>query len=249
MSSRMPMPEGVSQVRTTMGERAAKNGGLPPPPEAFTSIPSLSSLVALGFLTPEEAATERGLAERNVADLLPPPELEKDDESITLVGEGEGGKPRSRRPEVIPNRLTVVETIYHQSKDNDPVSSQTGFCRNLETEEQVYRRDLHLDAEKGWQPLDIGWLRESGCSHLSVTNKGGKRSTVQPTPEERAEMATRIVDIYYGWTAPTAETNPLDCLTFLLPGESFRVTPMNPGLFYLRCRQGKTMATIFAYPL
>lgn len=69
-----------------------------------------------------------------------------------------------------PDRITVVESVYHQRFTKQPTGVESRFSRNLDTREQPYTRQL--TATKDWQPLDCGWLKSVGM--LVISNDGSE---------------------------------------------------------------------------
>jgi len=54
-------------------------------------------------------------------------------------------------------RLTVVDKVYFQSPDDDPVEATTAFSQEIESEEQPYSRKKTSKVQ-GWEMLDTGWI-------------------------------------------------------------------------------------------
>lgn len=58
----------------------------------------------------------------------------------------------------VPNRLTIVDRVYHQPADEDPRDeSPPPYQIELHSEEEPYTRVMKLT--NSWQPLDLGWLQ------------------------------------------------------------------------------------------
>jgi hypothetical protein len=59
------------------------------------------------------------------------------------------------------DRLTIVENIYYQPKNDEATSIVSSFDRILESSEQLYKRNLKLSTD--WQTIDTGWLKKISC--------------------------------------------------------------------------------------
>jgi len=129
----------------------------------------------------------------------------------------------------IPDRLTVVETIYHHSAEDNPTQFECRFCRHLKAKEQPYSRKCKATEE--WQALDTGWVERIGM--IQVINEEGRRWDVNPTEEEKAAVAERVIKLRSGsgiWDIP--------------PGESFRGCPAAGSLPMVRCQEGVAKFTV-----
>ena len=147
-------------------------------------------------------------------------------------------------PPALPGRtrLTVTESIYHQSPEGEPVEIGYSGARFLETDEQVYSRRTTVGEE--WTPIDCGWLRESGASLLLLRNEEGRFTQVIPSPEQRGETQGRVVEVGvgtpHGEVVPFAEVDPQE--------SPLRLRPSDLGSLYLRCRQGRAKVTVTLVP-
>lgn len=139
-------------------------------------------------------------------------------------------------------RLVVVEQIYFQSHNNDPVPLERRFVRQLKTDEQPYSRIIKVGKE--WQQLDCGWIDK--CSMLHIENIYPQWS-VNPTPEERKEVDERIVEL-----AICREDAPSGSIVvgdWDIPcGETFRGTPRFLDRLYLRCPTGEARCKVTLFP-
>ena len=155
------------------------------------------------------------------------------------------------------SRLGVVLSVYHQQTDVQPVVVTARFSRWLTSSEQPYIRRLTLTT--AWQALDSGWL-EGKVGMLVIRNEEGAFA-VQPTPEERQEMAMRIIEV--GLLLPSATVQlaplrtmrdpplpplqPLPCW-IIQPKESLQAQPANAALLHLRCQSGSARCTLYLLP-
>lgn len=134
-------------------------------------------------------------------------------------------------------RLSVIDAVYYQSPQGEPVVTESRFARWLSTTEQPYSRRLLIGED--WTALDTGWLEQTGM--LVLENEGLPPGPEQPSAEERAAAPARILEVACCgmnrgcWIIP--------------PGESMRAQPDgNPAQIRVRCRQGQTHCKVTLYP-
>lgn len=125
-------------------------------------------------------------------------------------------------------RLTVVERVYHQPPDGDGFAVESTFARELQSDEERYQRTMKVN--EGWTQLDCGWV--SAASVLIIKNEEGVFRLVNPTPEEEAEAALRVLEV--GLQIGTY-VEPLDEIH---PQESIRRCPVDLSRLVMRCRHG-----------
>jgi len=137
------------------------------------------------------------------------------------------------------DRLTVVQTFYHRGAAG--ISEfDCRWSRKLETSEQAYER--HEAAGEEWQPLSAGWLKEVGL--LVVRNDEGRRFDFQPSDEELARVAERVLEV--GFRGPGA--GPPEDFMLVHPCEALPLCPSRAGNLVIRCRCGQANYTVFAVP-
>ncbi len=132
------------------------------------------------------------------------------------------------------NRLTVIETVYHQTTTAEPDSIESRFERELISDEQPYRRTTKVGED--WTPLDFGWIEEVGM--IVIQNNEGKGLTKIPTPEEKEELAAKVLEI---------SADPSNSW-IVRPGESFRGEPAGKRTLCIRSRSGTTHFNVYAIP-
>lgn len=142
---------------------------------------------------------------------------------------------RSEIKPVIKDRLTVVEQIYHRPHDGEPTLIERRFSRELDTYEQVYKRQRVATEE--WQLLDCGWIERAGM--VIVHNEEGARTQAIPTDLEKQEMVGRVIEVGYSSDKGT---------WLILPGESFRGYPDAVENLLIRCQRGSARYTIHVLP-
>jgi hypothetical protein len=153
------------------------------------------------------------------------------------------------------SRIGVVESVYCQQPGDNPISAESRFSRWLNTDEQPYSRKIKVTEE--WQPLDWGWLKKA--SMLVVVNEEGRFLQVQPTPQERCDAISKVVEIGIAVCLDGGTLN----IPFaeILPRESSRFSPcksIEAGLvlccrhgeasLVLRCRHGEARCSIMLFP-
>jgi hypothetical protein len=133
--------------------------------------------------------------------------------------------------------LIVVATVYFRPADGgQPTAREARWSRPLEGAEAPYVRTLQ--ATTAWQALDTGWIEQSGF--LVVTNDEGPARLVQPTEEERAAVAARILEI---------ATHDGETAAWLVqPGEALFCHPADARRLRLRCQAGTARCTVALYP-
>jgi hypothetical protein len=178
-------------------------------------------------------------------------EEEKTDSEITSEGPLEVTEgPLAMRPAEQRDSITVVEQIYHQPAGEEPTAYHHSFVRKLFIQEQPYSRKIKVG--EGWQPLDLGWFRDrpDAIGMVQVVNSEGRLTQTQPTDEERAAVAAKVIcvvskvvgDRIIGVLAED------DFCWQIFPGESFLGSPTNANRLWIRCKSGVAQATVNVFP-
>jgi len=145
---------------------------------------------------------------------------------------------------VLKNRLTVVGSIYFVAANEQPESVDTGFSRDLASEEQPYRR--RLKATEEWQRLDCGWIKEA--SQVFIANEEGKGLQVNPTDEEREDIARRIIEVSFCEDGEGPNDTFISSVWLVSPGESMRGLPSRVDRLCVRCQHGTARFTLYIVP-
>lgn len=142
--------------------------------------------------------------------------------------------PRLRKPS---SRLVVVEHVYHQPVDGQPVNVTPKFSKFLKTDEQPYGpRRVKIGPDS--VPLESAWVGNG--SQLVVENLEGTSLQVQPTAEEREQIALRIVEVW--------DEDGKEPLFLIPPGESLRARPGNLKRLRLRCASDSARIVYTVFP-
>jgi hypothetical protein len=140
-------------------------------------------------------------------------------------------------------RLSVVEYVYHQQPGQQPRAVEHRFCRDLQSDEQTYTRVFQATEE--WSPLDTGFLG-SNVGHLSLVNEEGRQSSASLSPEEKLDLAKRVVEV--GLFINYLGGHHIHSFCVVRPGESIRLTPTNIGEYRACCLAGKARCTLTLIP-
>ena len=149
-------------------------------------------------------------------------------------------EPVQARPVAGPgSHLVVVESVYHQPADGQPIVAESRFSRRLRTDEQPYVRWFKVTEE--WQSLDHGWLDAAGM--LVLKNEEGTNPQTIPSAEERAEIAAKVAEI-----GLLANDTLVLLFALLQPGESLRFQPIGIPALVVRCRKGEARCCLHLFP-
>lgn len=145
----------------------------------------------------------------------------------------------------VTDRITVVETVYHQSFGGEPTCSESKYTKILETMEQPFKRDTKCTEE--WDKLDAGWLDE--CSLLVISNKEGSGLQSIPTEDEKLDIAMRVIEISGEYDIGSVDGPEKPVPHFeICPGESFRGCPVELKKLYIRCRYETARYSLTVFP-
>lgn len=140
------------------------------------------------------------------------------------------------------NRITIVDTAYHQSGGNPPTSLVSRYGYLLKSDELPYTRGSKTVGEE-WTRVDLGWFsekeNEGKAGLVSIQNLGGPPSNKQPTPEERVLEAERVLEVRLGQGGGVWEVEP---------GRHLRGQPSDAGELQVRCRKGTTRYSVVVFP-
>ncbi len=153
-------------------------------------------------------------------------------------------------------KITVVESIYHRPGPNQPMSQvPIQFSRDCHTDEQTYGpRQIRVGPE--WQPIELGWFKDQplNVGMIVLVNNEGRFTQRVPTEEERAEAASKVIEvgILIGQDDGSFHKGPLiDIIlpfAIVIPTEGQRLTPADPLLLRIRCRNGIARCTLTIFP-
>jgi hypothetical protein len=138
-------------------------------------------------------------------------------------------------------RLTINSWIAHQplaTRGED--LSPPAFSRMLETDEQVWRREIPIGPD--WEPIPLGWLADKPIALITIHNREGRFTQLQPTPEERAAATARIVEVgvvHKDVLVPFSQCRPLESCMF---------EPLAGRQYFLRCKTDGAKVTVVGVP-
>lgn len=136
-------------------------------------------------------------------------------------------------------RITVVEQVYCQSDEGSDLSMPSSFSYRSESDAQVWQRTKTIGEE--WEQLERGWV--TSPSLLLLRNEGCPARAIKPTPEQREDDASRLLEL-----AVLINEGPF-ILSTIPPGQSARIPfPVRPDMLWVRCRNGSTRYTVHMVP-
>jgi len=129
-------------------------------------------------------------------------------------------------------RLTVVETVYHQTIDEDPTEVDSRYSRLLKSDEQPFVRRCKATETPQGIPQEC-WLTKA--SMVTIRNlEGVYPGPVLPSQEEKDEIAGLVIIVNDLWIVP--------------PGETFRGTPKDLSKVTVSCLQGAARYLLNVFP-
>lgn len=135
----------------------------------------------------------------------------------------------------VKNRITVVESIYHQEFGYAASSVQARYSRELESDSQPYG-PRRMTAMEGWTLLDTGWIDEAGL--IVIENLEGKIPSIIPSENDKEELAKKILCVSYGQ----------DPGWLILPGETMKAMPQDLEKLGIRSLFGNTKFNLYVCP-
>lgn len=142
-------------------------------------------------------------------------------------------------------RLVVVEMVYHQMPDGQPIDVAIRHSQLLESNEQPFQRRFTVGTE--WTRLPLGWFKNDDgivlpCSMLVIENRGMDLPQGQLTEAQKNESESRVLEhglFINGWYEITDA---------VLSGKSIRTCPTELLKIWLRCIKGTTNVTVTIFP-
>lgn len=105
------------------------------------------------------------------------------------------GEPLVIKPAVQGDRVTLQTNFYFEHQGEQPLQFSQVFSERLKGAEESYTRRVKVTEEGA--PLDLSYLKDD-VGWVIVQSLEGEIRTVQPTEEERADRAKRIISVYFG---------------------------------------------------
>lgn len=132
----------------------------------------------------------------------------------------------------LPGKLVVVENVYHIRHDTEPTAVESRYSRWLGSYGPAHSDEFEATDE--WQPVQSGRVKE--CGLMTIENLAGADLQVVPTPEERARIATLVLEVGFipigGRELAADDRGEI----IVLPGETARFQAAPHARVYLRCR-------------
>lgn len=138
------------------------------------------------------------------------------------------------------NRITVVDTVYHQTTDTpNPTVLMTRLCRPVVTEEQIYTRHLKLTTE--WSEIDTGWVK---IPIMVIIQNNHDQPPVSGATSEQT-----LVDVYSAVEIGVmAQDRVVTSLCLVIPGDSLRLTHPQVSNLRIRAKYFPVRITVSAIP-
>lgn len=137
-------------------------------------------------------------------------------------------------------RLISTEMLYYHPVDDDPMSVNPKFVRNVSSDESPYG-PKKVQVGPDWAPLDAGWVKK--ISILLLENVRPLRQ-VYPTLQEKDEEESKVVEIGAALGDLVVQTQEI------LMGETLKISPCLGDItgMRVRCRKGSTLAKLTVFP-
>ena len=146
-------------------------------------------------------------------------------------------EPLNPQPQEL-SRLTVLLTAHHEQAGEQPRTFPLTFSDLLETTQESYSRRMRATEE--WTSLDFGWIHSSEVGYIIIDNIEGRGLSIQPTPEEKALTASRVIELAY-------VDSPQDYWP-IPPRLFFFGQVVRPSDLRIRCQNGTASYRINAIP-
>lgn len=151
------------------------------------------------------------------------------------------------------NRVTVVESIYHETNDGPTQIPTPSFSYELVSDEQAYMRIMNIGKEV--QKVDTGWLKDN-VSILHILNLEGKIPSVRMTEEQREEVSQKVIQVLVGQEALSDKKSIIIPFAYITPRKSIRLICNNfnglPNLsqhYWIRSLSGDCKIQITCLPV
>lgn len=130
------------------------------------------------------------------------------------------------------DNLTVTLRVTHRRVDKQPKGYEFPFSRELNTSEQCYERDTKATAD--WKPISLGWFAETDAEVglLVIKNLEGGLAPRIPTPEEKLEALSHVLELRY---------SDSEYSFLVLPQEAVAIVPTAIRELRVRSRNGKPL--------
>lgn len=144
----------------------------------------------------------------------------------------------------VKNRVTVVDTVYWQPVDSEPVAIPSRFYREVSCEEQVYQGKFKVTPQ--WVEIKTWWLKTVGM--LTLRNEEGYFPQVQPTGQERQRAESLILEVGLLVDIDNSREEKVIPFARILPRESLRLHPSSVQHLRVRCPGGVARVHVCLIP-
>lgn len=160
--------------------------------------------------------------------------MNDEEEPVTPDFEDDPPKPITTSLSAVPpkstSRVIVRSEIIHERSGKPARTWGQPHAFAVASNEPACDRELTVG--EGWQVLELGWVRWPSLLYIKNLETEFR---VNPTPEEQAEAAAKVV-----------EFKGLELI--LSPGRDMQIEPEFKGDVLVRCRKGQTQLLIVAVP-
>jgi len=146
------------------------------------------------------------------------------------------------RIEDIPDRMVVIEYIYHQQHNQPAMNLEYRYRCHPVTSEQPYQR--RCVATEQYQPIDRGWFENGGHGLVVIKNEEPDKVN------EIAGISSQDIDSEEGVLEIRGKVDgDLDVLSwFVPPGQTIKALPSSLQHLHVRCLKGRANYTLTIFP-
>lgn len=146
-------------------------------------------------------------------------------------------------------KLTIQESIYHQSSTESPTSYSHTFFRVLEDEAEQPYGPRKAEATEEWTKLDFGWLGEN-VGLILIQNREGNFPGTLPTIAMRESAKKQMLELGMRIDEDIHDSG-LKVVALgivIMANETMRLTSLDPTSLFLRSVSGKVKYSLTAFP-
>lgn len=138
--------------------------------------------------------------------------------------------PSHKRPDPLP-RINVIEQVYWQGPDAQPILSEVRVAETPVSKEEPYRRNK-IRITHQWSPADLGWFKDqlSSIGTIVIVNQGS--------------VGNSIIEV--GISLPSSPES--EGVAEIPVGHSHRIRPLKPESIRIRSRIEEGLYSIWIFP-